>query len=207
MHRLEFRVSIPVKGPAEFDSDIGDGAGDVRGAYLRVGDLGDDGVLQPHAEAEQEEREPDVMRHSRHSQAGQQESLQQDGDGEEAFSVASPLPVDEHRAEDRATEKTGEDEGGIHQDMEAVAVQVRSHRSYRARHVRGEVAQGEEAAHIDHAGGEGQQQRELPVGGVGSFAGCQLTQRHIEAEQMASGKSSCPDVNATPSTGCGRGFH
>ena len=40
---------------AQFDADIGDDAGHVGGADFRVGNLGDDGVLQPHDEAQQDD--------------------------------------------------------------------------------------------------------------------------------------------------------
>jgi len=44
--------------------------------------------------------------------------------------------------------------------------------------VRGELAEGEEAADVGDAGGEGEERGELPVGGLGAVASCELAQGH-----------------------------
>ncbi len=47
-------IAVEVDQPAQLDADIGHHAGDMGGAHLGVGKLGDDRVLQAHDEAQQD---------------------------------------------------------------------------------------------------------------------------------------------------------
>ena len=49
-------MAIDIKQEPQFNTDIGDQAGDMGGADLSAGDLGDHSILQAHDEAQQQHR-------------------------------------------------------------------------------------------------------------------------------------------------------
>ena len=161
------KAAVDIDQVAQLNSEVGDQAGDVRGADLGVGALGYQRVLQAHDEAQQHHR----IRHqgqavrfnagTKNAKHQKQNRLQQERAAVSAAQIASQRPT-HHQRRGHGTAHEGQQGPQTNPDQQTLPQhRVVRHGRNHAAHVRGVHAHRQKASGIDGPGHKAQHRAQI----------------------------------------------
>jgi hypothetical protein len=160
---------VPVEELSELDAYVGDHSGDVGGADHGLGDFGDDGVLEPHGEAEEGDggRDKEVVTGSQmaayQTEEQQQGGFDKEGESVLAVELSAAAPVDQDGGAGCTEEEGEQGAESCEEKTDFAKGKVVSHGGDDAGHMGGVLMHGEEAARIGCTSDKGEEKGQMAI--------------------------------------------